>query len=369
LQFSHLFNLRVKKIVFLVPYPEGESPSQRFRFEQYRTILEQSNFEVVYLSFFSKHAWKLINRKKKSGLLTIYLLTGFFRRFFHVLRAATGFRVFIHREITPIGPPVFEWIVAKIFRKRIIYDFDDAIWLTDNSEEGWLLRMLKWRSKVFDICRWSFKVSCGNHYLMSSASAVNSNVVCVPTTIDTLNVHNPERYPRRKDPESVIIGWTGSHSTIKYLEQVAPVLRSIENIFPHVGFVFIANERPELGLSRAQFIPWASATEIDDLLTIDIGIMPLPDDDWTKGKCGFKALQYMALETPCVVSPVGVNAVMITHGEEGFLANTEEEWYRFLSLLITDRALRSRMGKKGRSKVVDHYSVLSNTRVFLSLFE
>lgn len=230
------------------------------------------------------------------------------------------------------------------------------------------------------ICRWSYKVSCGNEYLAAYAKQFNKKVVVNPTTIDTEYVHNPPfimpdtvpaspGIPAQGRNDSIVIGWTGSHSTLKYLKQLEPVLQKLEATNEHVRFLVIADRKPELRLSRLNFVPWKKETEAADLMQIDIGIMPLPDDEWTKGKCGFKALQYMAMEIPCVVSPVGVNIQIINHGENGYLARSEKEWEDFIKVLIQDPTLRKKIGKAGRQKVIDHYSVLSNSERFLSLFQ
>jgi glycosyltransferase involved in cell wall biosynthesis len=190
-----------------------------------------------------------------------------------------------------------------------------------------------------------------------------------PTTIDCENMHNPALFGRKKKSGNVVIGWTGSHSTLKYLRLLEPVLQRLENQFDQVSFLVIADQPPQLRLSRLDFIKWNSDTEIEDLLKMDIGIMPLPDDEWSKGKCGFKALQYMALEIPSVISPVGVNTEIISEGVEGFLCSTDDEWLLALNKLIQEPTLRETMGKRGRKKIIDSYSVSSNMSNFLSLFE
>lgn len=230
--------------------------------------------------------------------------------------------------------------------------------------------MAKWRGKISTICKWSFRVSCGNAYLCDFARRFNQSVILNPTTIDTLTRHTPEPASNRiVRSDNVVVGWTGSHSTLKYFEQLEPVLQTLENRFPGVSFVVIANRAPSVKLKRLHFIQWRESTEIEDLKSMDIGLMPLPDDPWSQGKCGFKILQYMSLEIPSVSSPVGVNTSIVTHGYNGFLANSEHEWIELLEKLIIDPALRREVGARGRDTVVTRYSVTSNTSTFLALFE
>lgn len=287
--------------------------------------------------------------------------------------ALTGDFIFIHREVLPIGPPVIEWVISKVFRKKIIYDFDDAIWLTDNIHETRFEKILRWRSKVASICRWSHKVSVGNEYLARYARRFNNHVIVNPTTIDTVNMHNPSHLKKNNSSESsgheITIGWTGSHSTLKYLEDLEPVLQQVELLYPQVSFLVIADRAPDLKLNKLVYKKWTKESEIEDLIQTDIGIMPLPDDEWTKGKCGFKALQYMALEIPCLASPVEVNTRIIQHGLNGFLCTTMEDWMSCFKTLITHESFQKQMGQRGRITVLKNYSVESNTPTFLSLFE
>lgn len=359
-----------KKILFLVPYPIGESPSQRFRFEQYFHVLAKAGHQFHIQTFLDAGNWKLFFQPGKPVSKAFALLKGFARRWIVPFHALSYDVIFIHRETTPIGPPVLEFILAKILRRKLIYDFDDAIWLTDRKNEALLLKILKWRSKVSTICKWAYKVSCGNEYLRSYALQFNKSAHYIPTTIDTEYVHNRDLVtPSEKNDAAVSIGWTGSHSTLKYLEALEPVLQQLEKDHPDVETIVICDKKPDMQLKSLRFIPWNKTTEAADLMTIDIGIMPLPDDEWAKGKCGFKALQYMSLGIPSVVSPVGVNTTITQHGVNGFLAGKNEEWISALNTLINDRDLRTRMGASGRKTIVDHYSVSSTSSSFLALFE
>ncbi|SKC77194.1 glycosyltransferase [Ohtaekwangia koreensis] len=355
-------------VIFLFPYPLGESPSQRFRFEQYFKLLEDSGIHCYKQSFWNERTWKILYKKGYEVGKVIGFLTGILKRFQILFKLSKADYVFIHRECMPVGPPIFEWIIYKIFRKKIIYDFDDAIWLPNTSHENRVASFIKWHSKTEAICRWSYKVSCGNNYLVDFAKQFNPQPVLNPTTIDTEQHHNPIRYPKLFN-EKITVGWTGSHSTLKYLGSIIPVLKQLEKKYnENFQFLVIANKKPDLDLNDFVFIPWKENSEIEDLSQIDIGIMPLTDDIWAKGKCGFKALQYMALEIPAVASPVGVNTQIIDSGVNGFLCTSQQDWFDAIDKLIQNKALRESIGIQGRKKVIEHYSVLSNSSNFVSLF-
>jgi glycosyltransferase involved in cell wall biosynthesis len=357
------------KALFLFPYPPGESPSQRFRFEQYLEKLKSSGIEFDLRPFWSKKAWASLYQKGSYYNKITGFVSGLVNRFL-VLFTLSGHQfVFIHRETLPLGPPVMEWLFWAMFRKKIIYDFDDAIWLPNTSHENRIVSSFKGHAKVKSICRWSYKISCGNAYLANYAKQFNDSVFINPTTVDTEFLHNPDRYQISKSENTITLGWTGTHSTLKYLDRLTPIFQRLEAEYSQIRFRVISNKKPEFTLRSLTFVPWSKETEIEDLLQLDIGLMPLADDIWANGKCGFKALQYMSLAIPAVASRVGVNGEIIDHGVNGYLCSTDEEWFSNLKRLIDQPELRHGMGLRGRQTVIDRYSVSSNTSTFLSLFE
>lgn len=355
-------------ILFVTPYPSGKAPSQRFRFEQYVGLLKARGHTLEFAPFMDDNTWHVLYQNGKLAAKSLGIFKGFVRRFLWFFKAYRFDFIFIHREATPVGPPVFEWVIGKVLQKKIIYDFDDAIWLPNTSEENRLAAHLKWHSKVGAICRWSYKISCGNQYLCAYAKQFNPNVILNPTTIDTEKVHNPDGYRAREDSKKPVIGWTGSHSTLIYLDLLVPIIQELEKKYDF-NFLVIANKAPQLDCKSLRFLPWNKEREIGDLMNIDIGVMPLTDDAWAKGKCGFKALQYMALEIPALVSPVGVNAEIVDDGANGFVCHTPQDWYKKLEMLIVNPSMRKSLGKNAREKVLKNYSVLSNADNFLALFE
>ena len=168
--------------------------------------------------------------------------------------------------------------------------------------------------------------------------------------------------------EKIVIGWTGTHSTMKYLEKIVPVLQQLEQVYAF-EFCVISNKKPELPLKSLVYVPWRKETEISDLLRFNIGVMPLEDDKWAKGKCAFKALQYMSLGIPAVVSPVGMNIEVVDHGVNGYVCTTPAQWFTALEKIILSTDQRVSLGLKAREKIENQFSVTANRLNFLGLFK
>ena len=354
-----------KKVLFILPQPATLGPSQRFRVSFYLPYLNSESISYELKSFFTEADYKILYKEGNTIKKIVALLNGFLKRARTVLFESYKYDfIFIQRAASPVGPPVFEWILAKIFRKKVIFDFDDAIWIPMNNGHP-IARLFKAYWKVKYICKWSYKVVGGNPYLCNYASQFNNNVVFIPTCVDTQKYHN--RIKEHED-RKVVVGWTGSHTTLEYLQPIIPIINSLqENL--NFNFTIICNKDPEWDIKDYKFIQWNNETEIEDLLKFDIGVMPLIEDKWTEGKCGFKLIQYLALGIPAVANPAGVNKEIIEDGINGFLAVTEEEWKTSLSNLISDVTLRKQFGEKGRSKIVNHYSIQSQLRKFIDLFQ
>lgn len=353
------------KILFVVPYPLGKAPSQRFRFEQYLPLLGEAGWVYTFAPFLGEGTWRILYKPGHVVQKVAGILKGFLKRFLLLFSVPAFDYVFIHREATPIGPPVFEWVVAKVLKKKIIYDFDDAIWIPNTSESNKIVAGIKWHHKVNAICKWAYKVSCGNSYLQAYAKQFNPHAFVNPTTIDTLQVHNQVKNQHTSD---MVIGWTGTHSTMKYLDPVIPVLKKLEEKYSF-KFKIISNQPPGFTLKSLVFTYWEKRTEIEDLLSFNIGLMPLEDDKWAKGKCAFKALQYMALGIPALVSPVGMNTEVVDHGINGYICQSFDDWYTTLEAIIHDADLRTRLGKAACHKIETTYAVTANRANFLGFFK
>ena len=348
-------------ILFLSPYPNGIGPSQRFRFEQYFSSLS-SFYNIKQKTFWSEKAWDTLFLKSKYFLKFYFLIVALTKRSLLLFSINKFEIIFIHREVAHIGPPIFEWIIKFILKKKIIYDFDDAIWHLNYSDKNKIARFFKSPWKVKYICKWADKIITGNEYLANYAKLYNKNVIVIPTTIDT-NYHKSIKI----NTDNMTIGWTGTLTTLKHLSIIIPVIRRLEKQYDF-DFLVISNENPKLDLDSFKFSKWDKDTEIQDLSSIDIGVMPLYNEQWEKGKCGFKGLQYMSLEIPTIMSPVGVNTEIIDDGINGLIVKTEDDWYAKLSLLINNKKLRQTLGKAGRKTVEARYSVNANKQKYLEVF-
>ena len=354
----------MKKILFIVHHRLNRSPGQRFRFEHHLDYLKANGFYYKYSNLLSKWDDKIFYSKGNYLLKTYILFKSIFIRFIDFFRAFGYDYIFIYREAFMLGTTFFEQLY-KLTGAKIIFDFDDAIWFNDTSDGNKDLIWLKNPNKYGTIIKLSDVVFAGNNFLAEYASKFNKNVIVMPTVINT-------EYHRFINKESkknkICIGWTGSSTTLKHFETAISFLKEIKNKYPdNVYFKVIVNmsvSYPELYLESTM---WNIDSEIEDLSEFDIGIMPLPNDNWSKGKCGFKGIQYMSLEIPTIMSPVGVNTEIIENGINGFLANTNEEWIEKLSLLIENEALRVKLGKAGYQTVVEKYSVESQKDKYVKL--
>ncbi len=357
--------MKTTKVLFMVPYPLGKAPSQRFRVELFEPYMKQVGIHYRIAPFMDDTTWQHLYKHGSVLQKAWGIVKGYLSRIKTVFIDVHSYDyVFVHREAAPLGPPVFEWIVSKLWRKKMIFDFDDAIWIPNTSSQNSIAANLKcfWKTKY--IVKWSYKVAAGNDYLRTYALQYNSNVVLMPTCVDMERMHNSTKAHSNHKP---VVGWTGSHSTLPYLNNIIDIISQLQQKHDFT-FIVIADKNPELPLKDFQFIPWSASIEISDLLKMDIGIMPLLADAWSEGKCGFKLIQYLSLAIPAIASPVGVNNVIIQNGVNGYVCHSDEEWANYLEVLITDAGKRKQMGLVGQAYMLQSYSTQSQHTTFLQLF-
>lgn len=353
------------KVLFLIPYPLGTAASQRFRFEQYMECLKDANIYYSVSSFWDIKAWSILYKKGAVLAKAFATFRGLLRRYSLLFTAFRYDRIFIHRELYPVGPQVVEFILARIYRKKIIYDFDDAIWLPNYAANNAKFAFIKSYGHVEKLCKYAYRLSVGNQFLANYGKNFNTTITINPTTIDTENLHNRTK---NQDSDEFVIGWTGTHSTLRYLTEMVPLFEKLEKEFEYT-LVVISDKDPKFPLKSFEYVRWEKESEIDDLLRFNIGLMPLTMDKWANGKCGFKALQYMSLGIPAIVSPVGVNTQIVDHNINGYICDSIEDWEKTLRTILFNKSNIKDLAKNSRQKIIDKYSVLSNKNNFIQLFQ
>lgn len=353
------------KILFLTSGKEN-APSPRIRVLQYLPHLRQRGFECKVISYNLKHYFKPFptERIKKLIVIAYRKFTSLYYHLFQTIRfvvlACFYDIIFIQRVLLP----VFIQKLIKIFNSRIIFDFNDAIFIFRGK------RVKKWRPKhhqlkIKHILKISKLIIVENRYNREFAVKYNSNVEIITGPIDT------DRYfPKlNKSSGEVVLGWIGSYSTTKYLRIIENPLKLLSLRYPNLVLELIGAEDIIIEGVKVKIKRWSLDSEVSNLQNFDIGIMPLPDDNWTRGKGGYKLLQYCAIGIPCVASPVGINKEIVREGINGFLAKDEKEWVEKLVLLIKDKELRERLGRKAREIAVKEYSFYCATPKLVKIFQ
>lgn len=342
------------RVLALSPIPE-EGAGCRFRIAQYLPYLREAGYDVTIRSFYTPEFFRLVYRRGhhlRKGLSFVGLV---WRRLKVLLELGRYDLVFLYREAIPLGPPLIEWLIAAR-GIPIVYDFDDAIFLPNVSEANRAIAFLKQPGRVAQILRRSRRVVVGNEFLAAYARRHNSSVSVIPTAVDT------QRFVRRdaEPPDAgreLVVGWIGSPTTFPYLQALSSVLRQVSERHPFTLKVSGAGQPVSFPGVNVVEEPWSLADEVRLFNTCDIGVYPLTDDDWAKGKCGFKAIQCMACGVPVVAAAVGVNREIIVDGVNSFLASTPGEWIDKLVRLLSDAALRARMAEAGRQTIEARYSL------------
>ena len=350
--------------LFVTPYPLHCAPSQRLKFEQYYRSFEDHQIEVVTSSFVGPALWRVLYRRGYFFTKALLGALGYLRRLWDLWRATDFDFVYVHLWALPFGPPWFEEHLARRGVK-IIYDIDDLIYLQRASSANQFMRVLRRHDRVSRIMRTASSVIVCTEHLRKFASDYNANVTNISSTIDT-EVYQPREHS--SDRECVTIGWSGSHSTVPYLHSLEPVFRELNERFD-LRILVVGDSEFRMDGVAVDARQWCLEDETTVLGQMDIGVYPLPDEEWVLGKSGLKALQYMGMGVPTVASRIGAACEFIRDGENGFLASSPDEWVEKVARLIQDPGLRARIGHAGRATVNQRYSVSVTAPVYLSIIE
>lgn len=342
------------KLLFIAVHRPFRSPSQRFRFDQYMDFFKARGYDITYSSLISEKDDLWFYNPGHFVKKLCLMAKSVFMRFKDLYQAADYDVVFVQREAIMLGSSFFERQFAK--KSKLIFDFDDSIWLRDVSAANKRFGWLKKPEKINEIIASSDMVFAGNDYLAAYARKFSENVMVVPTVLKL--DQTDFKYSKKVANQKRILGWIGSTTTIKHIEWALPVL---EQLFALKGaeieLIVMSDKQPALPTIDYTFRKWTQASEIALLKSMDIGFMPLPDDEWTRGKCGFKGLQCMSYGIPVVMSAVGANNQIISHGVNGFLASSISDWIECLTRLIDDAQLCNTLGERGRKTVADSYAL------------
>lgn len=348
-------------ILFLPKYSRAGA-SSRYRSFQYFPAIELASlnfsvsplFDDVYLAHKYQHGHACLRD----------VLGALFRRIWTVLTVQRGTVVFIEYELLPYFPALLErWIVWR--GCKLVLDYDDALFHQYDAHRNPLVSILL-GNKISHVMGQATTVVTGNSYLADYAKRSGaSRVEVIPTVVDLA------RYPltdSESDPKAFTIGWIGSPSTARYLKEIAPALSELCK-GSRARVCLIGTGPIDLPKVPFEVIAWNENTEVNEIRRFDVGIMPLTEEPWTRGKCGFKLIQYMACGLPVVASPVGVNCEIVDDGVNGYLASTTDEWVFALKSLMADPELRRQMGAAGRKRVEEKYCLAITAPRFVELLK
>jgi glycosyltransferase involved in cell wall biosynthesis len=358
--------IRKKKVLVLCPSPRGTAAAQRLKYEQYFEHLEDEGYSFTISNFQTHRFWNIIYKKGRILEKIFWVFFGYLKRFGDLLRAPFYDGVFVTIWATPLGMPLYENLLF-LFNKNVIYDLDDMIFLKNvDHARSPFLEKIKGKKKPIVLMRKARYVIVCTPKLEEIALGLNKykNVIDISSTFNTDRFVPVNGYNKN---DVTIIGWTGTHSTIPFLESLQNVLLEVSQK-RKIKLLVISDKEYYMPGVETEFVSWSEQTEISDLHKIEIGLYPIPKNEWSLGKSSLKALTYMSIAVPAVATAYGTNFRIMEDGVQGYLAKDDEEWVSRLIQLIDDVSLRKKMGLAGRKRVVEMFSVKINLPKYLQVF-
>lgn len=348
------------KVLALASYPT-EAAATRYRLDQFVAPLRERGIQMTVRPFLDSRLFASLYRRSRLPQTALGLAAAALGRLGDVLEARGADVLLVQREAMMFGPPMIEWLATRLGRCPMVLDLDDATYVSYTSPTyGRLGSALKWFGKTNDLIRRARVVTCGNRAIAEYVSSLGGHAVIIPTVVDTERFRPLRR--ERSVEEPPVMGWIGTHSTYPYLESIFPALRELaEKHRFRLKVVGAGRERISVPGVEVENLGWSLEREIEDFQSFDIGLYPINTglyaDKWAAGKSGFKAIQYMAVGIPYVVTPVAACAEIGEPNVTHFCAETQEEWRERLETLLTDANLRAAMGEAGRRHATEHYTV------------
>lgn len=336
-----------------------EAAATRFRLAQFVEPLRERGIDLTIRPFLSAAQFKGLYQDGGVASKVIGVAPSVAGRMSDLLSARKYDVLLVQREAMIFGPGIFEWLVRNVGRLPMVLDLDDATYIRYVSPTyGKVGSLLKFFGKSDKLIRNSAMVICGNRFLAEYAESKGAEAVVIPTVVDL-----DEFYPDETNNDPPVVGWIGTHSTFPFLERLFPILQRLAEEHPFILRI-VGSGRKSLALEgvRVENLEWQMAREVDDFRSLDIGLYPIiPEgavtEEWTKGKSGFKAVQYMAVGVPFVMSPAGICAEMGIAGSTHFSATSDDDWYNSLHTLLSSESERRRMGLAGREFALKHYGL------------
>lgn len=347
----------MKRMLVLCPYPQGVAAGQRLKYEQYFADWRAQGWEIEVSSYMDRAMWDVVWEPGHLPAKSLGVLRGHLRRIRDLFRVHRYDLVYVFMWVTPVGTSLFERLVRRL-ATSLVYDVEDNIL---GEQQGGvslnpnpLARLLKGASKARFLIRTADHVVTSSPFLNDFCLTINARRACtyISSSVDTDRFEPATPY---SNDRPVTIGWTGTFSSKVYLDLLRGVFQRLAARLPFKLRV-IGNFDYALPGVDLEVLRWSAEEEVAQLQALDIGVYPLPIDDWVLGKSGLKAIQYMAFALPCVATDVGTTPLLIRHGENGLLVRTEAEWEAALEELIRDPALRRRLGEAARKDAVANYS-------------
>ena len=346
-----------KRMLVLCPFPVGVAAAQRLKFEQYYGDWQAQGWDVDVAPYMDMRLWRILFEPGHLAAKAWGAVKGTMRRFRDMFRISRYDLVYCHMYVTPVGTSIFERLTRRLARKLIV-DVEDNVLVGQRLDKGdnpnWFIKLVKGRGKTRYLIRTADYVVTSSPALNELCLEINEKQACtyISSSVDTDRFVPANTY---SNDRPVTIGWTGTFSARPFLDLLRPVFQELarRRTFQLRVIGNFDYELPGVGL---EVIRWTAEQEVEDLQGIDIGVYPLPVDDWVSGKSGLKAIQYMAFGLPCVATRVGTTPRIIRHGENGLLVTSDAEWLEALERLLDDPALRRRLGEQARRDAVEHYS-------------
>lgn len=357
--------MRKNKMLVLCPYPENVAPSQRLKFEQFYPHFEKAGYDVEVRPFMSIGFWNVVYKPGRYFQKLLFTTVAYVRRFFDLFKIPFYDIVYVHLWVTPFGPPLFERL-TRLLGKKLVYDIDDLVYLKNvTNKANPIIAGIKGTNKPPYLMKVADHVITSTPYLEDYVRKYNNKVSDISAAINT------DVYIPKKDYEvkgTLCIGWSGSHSTVRMLHSIDDVLQELAREY---NFKLIVMGDEDFTLEGVQYeaLPWKEEYEVEVIKRFDIGVYPLPDEEWVLGKTGLKALQYMAVGVPTVATAIGTNFRIIENGVNGFLARNKEEWKTALTELMKNENLRREMGTKSADLVEKKFSVRALTRSYMQIVD